>query len=204
MPSCSICPVSQSERDVIEAVANLHLRAFPEFFLTTLGAGFLRQMYASYCGHEESALLVAKKNDVVLGFAAYSLDMSSLYRYMIRNRLFLFAYYALGAVLAKPSIVPRLLGAFSRSEESRRTEPYAELASLGVCPQEKGRGIGTALVNEVKERVARSGCSYISLETDADDNDKVNNFYLRNGFMLARVYTTKEGRRMNEYHYPNE
>ena len=43
--------------------------------------------------------------------------------------------------------------------------------------------------------------AYITLETDAVDNEEVNRFYQKNGFTLARTYETREGRKMNEYRY---
>ena len=43
--------------------------------------------------------------------------------------------------------------------------------------------------------------SYINLETDAEGNDGVNRFYVKNGFKLEREFITAEGRRMNEYRF---
>ena len=54
------------------------------------------------------------------------------------------------------------------------------------------------------DAAAITAYKYINLETDACDNDAVNNFYLRNGFQLARNYVTAEGRKMNEYRYYGE
>ena len=39
------------------------------------------------------------------------------------------------------------------------------------------------------------------LETDADNNEKANRFYLKNGFKKEREYLTAEGRKMIEYRY---
>ena len=42
---------------------------------------------------------------------------------------------------------------------------------------------------------------YITLETDAENNEAANVFYRKNGFVQAREYVTREGRRMIEYRY---
>ena len=42
---------------------------------------------------------------------------------------------------------------------------------------------------------------YINLETDALNNDSVNRFYQKNGFVLSKTYVTDEGREMNEYRF---
>ena len=95
----------------------------------------------------------------------------------------------------------RLLGAFKKSDEVVKTEKYVELASIGVNPKVTGKGIGSKLIDFLKEHTDFNKYAYINLETDADNNDAANEFYKKNGFVLSREYTTPEGRRMNEYHY---
>ena len=76
-----------------------------------------------------------------------------------------------------------------------------ELASICVEPEMSGQGIGSILINYLKSIVDFDVYSYINLETDADHNDLANRFYIKNGFVLYRVYSTTEGRKMNEYHF---
>ena len=57
------------------------------------------------------------------------------------------------------------------------------------------------LYDALKERVDFSEFAYITLETDAVDNEAANKFYVKNGFTLEREYETREGRKMNEYRY---
>ena len=76
-----------------------------------------------------------------------------------------------------------------------------ELSSICVDPKFGNKGIGSKLIDKLKEITDFSDYMYINLETDACDNDSVNKFYIKNGFKLARSYVTKEGRKMNEYRY---
>ena len=76
-----------------------------------------------------------------------------------------------------------------------------ELASIGVKPDVKKMGVGSMLIDALKQRVDFKKYAYITLETDALDNDAANRFYRKNGFALERSFTTHEGRRMNEYQY---
>ncbi len=193
--------IQASEKKVICEVVNIHLDTFTGFFLTFLGRGFLNQMYRSYCDHTASGLLVAFENEKPVGFLAYSEDMSGLYKFMIKKRLIPFAWYSLGAFFRKPKVFMRLIRAFLKPSESQREETYVELASIGVSPDFKSHGIGGALIDELKARVDFDKFSYISLETDADNNDGANRFYQKNQFILTRKYKTHEGRSMNEYHY---
>ena len=98
----------------------------------------------------------------------------------------------------------RILGALNKSNSVKKEEKYVELASICVSPEMAGNGIGTMLINYLKSIIDFGEYNYINLETDADDNEGANNFYLKNGFKLARIFTTAEGRRMNEYRYGDD
>ena len=59
-------------------------------------------------------------------------------------------------------------------------------------------------ISKLKEDVDFNAFEYIALETDAENNEAANKFYLKNGFTLANEYQTREGRKMNEYRYRKE
>ena len=201
----TIRAVDKKEKKVIKEVVQIHLETFKGFFLTFLGKGFLRQMYKSYCYHGESKLLVAtdEQNNVV-GFLAYSSDMSGLYKHMIKHRLIPFLWYSIGAFFRKPKVFMRLIRAFLKPSESRREESYIELSSIGVSPEVKGQGVGSKLIDALKEKVDFSLFKYITLETDVENNEVANKFYIKNGFSIEREFQTREGRKMYEYRYTGD
>ena len=190
------------QTQTVDQAVQIHLDTFQGFFLTFMGRGFLRQLYRSYCDHQDSGLLGAfDENRELVGFLAYSSNLSGLYKFMIKKRLIPFAWYALGAFFRKPKVFMRLVRAFLKPGESKREESYVELASIGVRPDQKGSGIGSKLIDALKKQVDFTRFSYINLETDAKDNEAANGFYVKNGFELTRSFTTHEGREMNEYRY---
>lgn len=193
--------IENSEKSVIEDVVSIHLATFQGFFLTFMGRGFLRQMYRSYCDHKDSGLLVAFESEKPIGFLTYSCNISGLYKFMIKKRLILFAWYSLGAFLRKPKVFMRLLRAFLKPSETKREEAYVELASIGVSPDAKSKGIGSQLIDELKNRVDFYKYAYITLETDAVNNEGANYFYQKNGFVIEREFETHEGRKMFEYRF---
>lgn len=194
--------LAAKESAAIAQIVQIHLDTFQGFFLTFMGRGFLKVLYGAYCEHNASGLLTATNEaGEPVGFLAYSEDLSGLYKFMIRKHLPAFFWYALGAFLRKSGIFLRLVRAFLKSGESVRTEAYVELASIGVRPDMKGRGVGSLLIDELKSRVNFERFAYINLETDAENNEGANRFYQKNGFCLARTFVTREGRKMNEYHY---
>jgi ribosomal protein S18 acetylase RimI-like enzyme len=196
--------VNSTQKNVIDDVVQIHLATFQGFFLTFMGRGFLHQMYKAYTKHPESDLLVAVSEGKTLGFLAYSENMSGLYKYMIKHQLIPFAWYSLGAFLRKPKVFMRLVRAFLKPGEASREEKYVELASIGVHPDAKAMGIGSRLIDKLKTQVDFNKFAYITLETDAVNNEGANHFYVKNGFCIQREYQTHEGRKMYEYRYEGE
>lgn len=216
-------------------IANIHIKTFKGFFLTFLGEGFLTELYKGFMTHEYSGVLgafedvdsISSNNNShnikssLVGFLAYSENISQFYKYLIRKRLIPFAWYSLLAFCRKPKVMFRLLRALTYSKVSIRDDKYIELASIGVDPNFKNKGIGSLLIIALKKQVkekerkqkyqridsfavagnSKAQFKYIKIETDKINNDSVNAFYLKNGFVLDSSYTTNEGRKMNEYRY---
>jgi Acetyltransferases len=196
--------LEQDDQDYIEIIAKLHIKAFPHFFLTQLGAPFLRTLYKGYLENIESGIIVAESKGKLLGFIAYSKDYPIFYKELLKKHFFKFAFFSFGAALRHPSFVKRLLNAFKKSESVIKEERYVELASICVNPQIKSQGVGTKLINNLIQKTDFEKYAYINLETDADGNDSVNVFYQKSGFKIVRQFITAEGRRMNEYRYFKE
>ena len=187
--------------DCIKSIAELHKKAFPTFFLTQLGTPFLRTLYSGYMGDKDSGIIVAEDNGKLVGFIAYSNDYPMFYKGLIKHHLIKFAFCSLGAAIRHPSFIMRLFGAFKKSDSVVKTERYVELSSICVDPEIESKGVGSQMIDYLKSIVDFTTYAYINLETDAEGNDVVNKFYIKNGFKLEREFTTAEGRRMNEYRY---
>lgn len=190
------------DQKTIQTIAELHKKAFPTFFLTQLGIPFLKTLYTGYIEDKNSGIIVAERKDRIVGFIAYSKDYSSFYKGLIKNHLFKFAFCSLGAAIKHPSFIKRLLGAFKKSDSVVKEEKYVELASICVDPRIESCGLGSRLIDYLKGIVDFDVYAYINLETDADDNEGANCFYVKNGFKLVRTFATAEGRKMNEYRFP--
>lgn len=189
-------------KEYIKAIVDIHMETFPNFFLTFLGRGFLKHLYCGFMEHEQSDLIVCLDElGEVLGFCAYSEDLSGFYKYLIKKRLIPFAWYAAGGFIRKPKIFFRLLRAFTYSDNSVKEEKYVELSSIGVAPAAKKRGVGSAMIQFLIQQIDREIFEYIKLETDRENNEGANSFYRRNGFVLYDTYETREGRKMNEYRF---
>lgn len=200
----TIREVKSNEKELINEIVTIHLNTFTGFFLTFMGRGFLKQMYQSYCDYAESGLLVAEEDGKALGFLAFSSNFSGLYKFMIKTRLIQFGWYSIGAFFKRPSAFMHIISAFLKPGEAKREEKYVELSSIGVDPNVKSKGIGSKLIDALKDNVDFNKFAYINLETDAVDNEGAIHFYEKNGFVRERMFETDEGRKMYEYRFVGE
>ena len=169
--------ISNTDKHIVDEITEIHLKTFEGFFLTFMGRGFLKQMYMSYLYHKNSNILVAVENNEVIGFLAYSSDLSGLYKDMIKKRLVSFMWYSFGAFCRKPKVFMRLLRAFLKPREASRDEKYVELTSIGVNNDAKSKGVGSQLITALKKQIDMNEYEYITLETDAEENEIANHFY---------------------------
>lgn len=200
----TIREVKSDEKKIIDEIVTIHLNTFTGFFLTFMGRGFLRQMYQSYCDHEESGLLVAEGDGKTVGFLAYSSDFSGLYKFMIKTRLVQLGWYSMGAFFRRPSAFLHIIKAFLKPSEVKRKEKYVELSSIGVDPNVKSKCVGSKLIEKLKKLVDFEEYAYITLETDAVNNEGAIHFYEKNGFIRERMFVTDEGRKMYEYRFEGD
>lgn len=73
---------------------------------------------------------------------------------------------------------------------------YAELLSIGVSGNKQGQGIGRKLLIQLENEVKLKGCSYLSLTTDYNNNEKVIQFYKGLGYTLYYDFMTYPNRKM--------
>jgi ribosomal protein S18 acetylase RimI-like enzyme len=185
--------------DDLPQIVGIHLESFPGFFLTFLGHDFLTVLYKSMQSDPESVVLIAFSNGQIEGFIAGVTHQSGFYQRLIKKQKWSFAVAALGALLRRPAIAPRLLRALRRPADAQRASAEACLMSIAVRPESAGKGIGERLVEAFCQELAERGVHAVCLATDRDNNDHVNHFYQGLGFRLSRTYITPEGRAMNEY-----
>ena len=183
-----------------DAVVEVHLAAFPSFFLTFLGPRFLKELYRGILGDPSGIAFVVEADGSCRGFVAGTADPSGLYGRLLQRRLLGFAWAAVIPVIRRPSIAGRLLRAFAKSKEASESGTgRAELMSLAVLPESQHQGLGARLVGQFVAEARHRGARSVSLTTDAEHNESVRHFYETLGFRETRRFTTREGRAMLEY-----
>jgi ribosomal protein S18 acetylase RimI-like enzyme len=190
----------------LPSICDIHIDAFPGFFLTTLGKGFLREYYATVMRAPKGiCLVVTDETPSLVGFVAGFVDNAGFYS-LLRTRKVSLALKAARHLVTHPWVVVRLLKTAGRvrssAETSEDTTTVAELSSIGVRPAAEGRGHGKDLVVAFVQRAHELAATSVFLTTDAEANDAVNSFYVRLGFTLSERYVAPGNRQMNKYTLP--
>jgi len=193
--------ITEISAEHIEQTVEIHIQAFPGFFLTFLGPRFLKAFYGSFTEDRAGIGFVAKdcKTKEVIGVVVGPLIPAGYFKRLLKRRWWSFCLASINSVLRRPATVKRLFHALFYRGEPPRGAQRSLLSSVAVSPRVQGRGIGRALVERWVEEVKRRGYAGCYLTTDANDNDKINNFYRKLGWKIESTYTTPEGRLMNRY-----
>jgi ribosomal protein S18 acetylase RimI-like enzyme len=187
--------------DHVPAVVDVHMRAFPQFFLTFLGRRFLREFYASFLVDPVGVGLVAtdRRTGRVIGGVAGPVRPQGYFKRLLKRRWWAFALASAAAILRRPTVIGRLFRAVFYRGDAPPGPPRALLSSLAVAPEAQGRGAGRALVQAWVRQVRQRGAAGCFLTTDAEGNDRVNRFYRSLDWTIEHTYTTPQGRVMHRY-----
>lgn len=188
-----------SEKDVARIV-EIHKKAFPNFFLTTLGSDFLHMYYKCMCRYEGAVTLCAMENGKVVGFSTTALKSAGFNTKLIKENLCEFVWEAIKLFFTKPMSLVHLAKNMSKTNNNvADTGNYAELFSIGVFPACQGKGVGSMLLKETEHIVSEKGGTRISLTTDKDDNASTISFYKRNGYEVMYEFIAFPNRPMYRF-----
>ena len=201
LESIQIRPAQASD---IAQIVQVHLQAFPGFFLTLMGPRFLRLLYSGFLNHPTGISLVAcskAKPSEVVGFVVGTTQPQGFFSQLLRQHWLAFAMASLWPLLKKPGLVfVKLWSALFYRGESLPDQPDAALlSSLGVKPAAQGQQIGQQLVSAFLAHAQTAGATAVYLTTDQSNNAKANHFYTRLGFKLAGTCKRPHGRILNRY-----
>lgn len=179
-------------------IAKIHLKSFPNFFLTTLGYSFLKTYYRSCAKSKEAISICAIDQDdkKLLGFAVGCLNSKGFNKRLIKQNRVAFMFHGLIILFSKPKAIIRLFNNLGKNTDKNDTGNYAELLSIGVLPTYNGQGIGKELIKRFEEEAMNKGCLEMALTTDFDKNSKVLEFYKSTGYDIYCEFITYPNRRM--------
>lgn len=197
--------IAKNNRELQEIV-KVHIEAFPNFFLTSLGDDLLFELYRSFLEVKNSGIYIAKIDNNIVGFIAFT-ERSTLIYYNILKRHFLSFFLKLfKRFLKNPISFFKLIyifkkKLFSKKEKDKKNSKKIRVESIAVKPNYSNRGVGKELIDFLKGNIDFKKFDFIELETDAKNNEKTNYFYQKNEFIKVEEITVDGNRVMNIYHY---
>jgi len=184
------------------AVAELHISGIHTGFISSLGLDFVTALYEAIAASGFSFGLVAEDKEKVVGFVVFTTDINKLYRSALLKGGLHFIFLLASQMLS----VRRLRNAaetfFYPGRISKLGVPRAELLSIVLAPEERGKGLSRMLTCEGLAECQRRGIDRVKVLVGAD-NVPANKLYLRCGFrraaqinnhgVISNVYTLKTG-----------
>ena len=188
----------KSEISDSNQIAKIHIKAFPNFFLTTLGYSFLKTYYKSCLKNKEviSICAINKKNKKLLGFNVGCLISKGFNKRLIFSNLLEYSYHIIILLFTNPIALIRLYKNISKKKIKDDKGNYAELLSICVLPDQNRFGIGQNLLNKFENKIREKGINTITLTTDANSNDNVLKFYKKCGYNIYYDFEIYPNRKM--------
>lgn len=161
-------------------LARLHMQCLDQGFLGTLGEGFLALMYEAIDSSDQGTLLVEEEGGQLQGFVTGGTGMGSFYRRMLRRPVRL--GLALAPALLSASKVWRILEIvrYSRGHALPEGLPDAELLTIVVSPQWRGRGVAERLYGRLAKAFRARGIDRFRIAV-GEDLGPAHRFYRRMG-----------------------
>lgn len=182
----------------LPSVVDVHMKAFPHFFLTLLGSSFLVSFYKFFITHEEGLLVVWEDEGTVAGFAALTSAPDTFFSDLRKRKGFLLFCKMLPIFIKQPKTVLRKLsrGIFYRGDKVEDIKNGALLSSIGVFPEFSGKSIGSSLLQYIEHHLSANKCQLIYLTTDAYNNESTLGFYEKNGYRVHSRFRQSGNRTM--------
>lgn len=178
-------------------LADIHIKSFKDFFLTSLGVRFLNTYYKSCLKSNESiAICAIDENENLIGFSVGCMHSKGFHKRLIKQNLGAFMLRGIIILFSKPKAIIRLVNNLGKKANKNDNGNYAELLSIGVLSNYNGQGIGKELIKRFEEESINKGCLEIALTTDYNKNSKVLEFYKSTGYEIYYEFITYPNRKM--------
>lgn len=169
------------QQEYSNQVAALHISGISTGFISSLGLGFVTALYESIAEDDNSFGFVAVEDDKVLGFVAFSTNLSKLYKYVILKKGFKFAFILARKLMSVQAIKKVWANLFYPKKMKQMDLPDAELLSIAVAPEGRGKGLAKQLTEAGFEECQKRGIDKVKVLVAAE-NQAANKLYQKCGF----------------------
>ena len=170
--------------EYVEQVAALHIQCISTGFISSMGIDFVTYLYEAIVQSNSSFGVVAVRNKKVLGFAAFTTNINTLYKSIVWRKGLKFALLLAGHMCSLKRIKRMFETLFYPRRIKNKDLPSAELLSIAVAPEEQRKGLAGQLIEMGFRDYRKAGVDKVKVLIGAD-NEAGNQLYLKSGFEPA-------------------
>jgi len=188
----SVLPLASLSDEQLAALAALHCAVMPTL-LADLGFPVVRRYYQNALRDTTTIGFVARSSDKqnLLGWAFGSPHPNELAA-RLRESPVWFAAQMARVAFTRPRILRELMrSALAPVAENHLEADEIELTYIGIAPEARGQGIGSALLRQFLAAAHREGYARVTLSVETDNPTAIR-MYQKAGFDIARTF--HEGR----------
>lgn len=176
--------VSRLEKKHAAQTARLHIEGISGGFISSLGLDFVTALYEAMAESKSSFGLVACEGEEVVGYVAFTENINSLYKSIVLKKGFRFAFL-LGSRLFSWTRLKRIWETLVYPSRIQADDlPPAELLSIAVSPQARGKGIASQLIEAGIAECRTRGIDRVKVLVGAE-LAAANRLYVKCGFEKA-------------------
>lgn len=176
--------IEKIKRTDAAQVARLHIEGISTGFISSLGIRFVTALYEAIAESKYSFGFVAVENDKVLGFVAFTTNLNALYKSIMLKKGLRFIFVLAGKMFSLHCIKKVFETLFYPSRIEQMDLPQAELLSIAISQEARGKGIAATLTKTGFKECARRGITKVKVLVAAS-NEPANRLYIKCGFNLA-------------------
>lgn len=185
-----------NKQDVNELV-DIHIEAFSDFFLTSLGRSFLEVYYKSLIKHREGvAVCAVNESSEMVGFCVGTISSVGFHKRLIISNIIQFGIQFAIILFKNPRSILRLISNMEKVPVKQIDGNVAELLSVGVRKSVVGTGAGGALVQRFEDELKSKKSMVVTLTTDFDKNERAIGFYRKIGYEIYTEFIAFPDRKM--------
>lgn len=134
----------------IENVACLHREYIKSGFLSSLGLPFLALMYRSMSNSDNAFCVVAKDNNLIIGFASGAISVGAFYKDFLRRNFIKVSMILLPKIF-NIRFVKKIFETLFYPARKEQNLPKTELLSIVVDENYRGKGIAQKLFVKLED-----------------------------------------------------
>lgn len=167
-----------------EDIAKLHYRGIGTGFLSSLGQKFLTALYHAIAQSENAFIFVARENNQILGYIAFTNNLSRLYKSVIKQNFFRY-FPIIACKMFRWSCIKKVFQTLLYPGKTQDMNlPDAELLAIVISDRARGRGFASQLLQTGLDECKNRNIDKIKVLV-AVDNLPANQLYHKFGFQLV-------------------